>query len=149
MSVVIGINNSAKQAAALAKVNNTLANSDLIIPIGASQSFIGRFYLPINLAGGASGAQVQITVTGGGTTYLVGYEICNGNSATIVQADQIVASAAFSNALANATDHFFSGFITIVNGATAGNITVQFAQLVTDAAAATLLAGAWISGTLI
>lgn len=145
----IGVSISAKQAAALAKTNNTLANSDLIIPIAASQSFIGRFFCPITLAGTASGAQIQITVPAGGVTYIVGYEIVNGNSATVAAADVITASAAISNALANATDHYMKGEISIVNGTTAGNITLQFAQLVTDAGAATLLAGAFITGTLL
>lgn len=145
----LGIPQSAKQAAALAKTNNTLANTDLIIQIGASQSFIGKAFLPFTLAGAASGAQVQVTVPAGGVAYLLGYEIINGNSATVVAADIITASAAFSNALANATDHYISFDLTVVNGTTAGNITVQFAQLVTDAAAATLLAGAFITGTLL
>lgn len=145
----LGITLSAKQAAGLPKTNNTLANSDLIIPIGVSQSFIGRAFLPINCAGTASGAQIQVTVPAGGTAYLVGYKIINGNSATVVAADIITASAAISNALANATDHYIEFEITVINGATAGNITVQFAQLVTDAAAATLLSGAFITGTLL
>lgn len=145
----IGIPNSVKQLAPLVKVNNTLANTELIIPIGASQSFIGRAFLAFTLAGAASGAQVQVTVPAAGTAYLLGYEIINGNSATVAAADIILASAAFSNALANATDHYIAFNLTVVNGTTAGNITVQFAQLVTDAAAATLLAGSFITGTLI
>jgi hypothetical protein len=145
----LGIPQSAKQLLALPKTTDVLVNTDLIIPIAASQSFIGKAFLPITLAGAASGAKVQVTVPAGGTAYLLGYEIINGNSATVAAADVILASAAFSNALANATDHFIKFDLTVVNGATAGNITVQFAQLTTDAAAATLLAGAFITGTLL
>lgn len=144
----IGVFNIARQAAALAKTNNTLADTDLSIPIAANQSFAGTGFLPITLAGAASGAQVQVTVPAGGTTYILGYTIVNGSSATVAAADVIVASAAFSNALANAADHYISFYISVVNGATAGNILVRFAQLVTDAAAATLLAGAWFQGQI-
>lgn len=143
----IGVFNIIRQTTALAKTNNTLANTELILPIAASQSFSGEAFLAFTLAGAASGAQVQVTVPAGGTTYILGYNITNGNSATVVQSDVIVASAAFSNALANATDHYISFYLSVVNGATAGNITVQFAQLVTDAAAATLLVGSWFKGT--
>jgi len=145
----IGNYNCAKQAAAFPKVTDVLANTDLVIAIAANQSFIGKAFLPFTLAGAASGAKVQVTVPAGGVTYLLGYNITNGNSATVVQSDIIAASAAFSNALANATDHFITFDLSITNGATAGNITVQFAQLVTDAAAATLLAGAWFEGRLL
>jgi len=146
----VGINNSATQAANLPITSSVaLVNTDLIIPIGASQKFIGRALLGVTLAGAASGAKVQVTVPAGGTAYMLAYEIINGNSGTVVQANIITASAAFSNALANATNHYISFLISIVNGTTAGNITVQFAQLVSDAAAATLLANSWISGTLL
>lgn len=144
----IGVYNIARQAAALAKTNNTLADTDLSIPIAANQSFSGRAFLPITLAGAASGAQVQVTVPAGGVTYILGYTIVNGASAAVAASDIIVASAAFSNALANADNHFISFYISVVNGTTAGNILVRFAQLVTDAAAATLLAGAFFDGTL-
>lgn len=142
----IGVFNQVRQAAAFAKTNNTLANTELILPIAAGQSFSGDAFLPFTLAGAASGAAVQVTVPAAGTSYILGYNITNGSSATVVQSDVITASAAFSNALANAADHYISLQISIVNGANAGNITIQFAQLVTDAAAATLLAGAWFKG---
>lgn len=145
----IGVFNIVRQTAALAKTNDVLADTELIIPIGANQSFSGEAFLPFTLAGAASGAKVQVTVPAAGVSYQLGYNIINGNSATVVQSDIIVASAAFSNALANAADHFISFQISVLNGATAGNITIQFAQLVTDAAAATLLAGAWLKGSLL
>ncbi len=149
MAPFLGVPRSAKQAADLSLDSDVLTNTDLIIPIAANQSFIGKAFLPITLLGAVSGAKVQVLVPAAGVSYLLGYEIINGNSATVVAADILLASAAFSNALGNVTDHYISFDLTVVNGATAGNITVQFAQLVTDADAAVLLAGAFITGILI
>lgn len=147
MSIFIGISEIARQTAALPKVNNTLVATDLTIPIAANQRMTGTFFCPLSVAGAASGAQFQLVVPAGGTLYQLQYQILNGVTPAVAVTDIFLASAAFSNALANIGDHCASGIFSIANGATAGSITMQFAQLVTDAAAATLLAGAFMQVT--
>lgn len=142
MSRRIGIPFTMLQDAVLSKTNDTLANTDLTIPIAAAQRVHFTAMLPVTLAGAASGAKFMVDAPAAPTIYQVAFQIINGSSATVAAADIILAEAAFSNALANAATHYctIEGFIH--NGATAGNITIQFAQLVTDAGAADLLAGA-------
>ncbi len=147
MSTKIGIPNVQQQAANLPITSSvTLVNTDLIVPIAINQSYKGRAVMPITLAGAASGAKWQVTVPAGGSVYQVGFQIYNGSTNALATAGILLASAAFSNALANAANHLCIVDIFVINGATAGNITIQFAQLVSDAGAATLLAGSTIDG---
>lgn len=148
MSIFIGQQQTAFQVANLAvTASAVLVNTDLSIPIAANQRMIGTIFCPITLAGAASGAKWQIVVPAGGTLYRVAFEIYNGSTNVLATADVIVASAAFSNALANAADHYMKASFEISNGATAGSVTLQFAQLVADAAAAAVLAGSWMQVT--
>ncbi len=143
MSIFLGQPVLARQDTILTvNSSTTLVNTQLSIPIAASQRMQGLCRVPITLAGAASGAKWQLTVPAGGTVYQVEYTITNGNSATVVQSNVLLASAAFSNALANITNHYMFCTFYIANGATAGSVTLQFAQLVSDAAAASVLAGA-------
>lgn len=143
MATIIGFTNTARQAAALAKTNDTLVNTDLVIPIAVNQRMNGSFFAAFTLAGAASGAKFQLTVPAGGTIYQLGFQI-NDPATPAIITDVLLASAAFSDALAAADDYWVTGTFSITNGATAGNVALQFAQLVTDAGAATLLAGAWM-----
>lgn len=149
MSRFIGQRQIAFQVAALpVTASVAFVNTDLSIPIGASQRMVGSIFCPITLAGAASGAKWQITVPAAGTLYRVAFEIYNGSTNVLATADVIVAAAAFSNALANAADHYMKASFEITNGVTAGDVTLQFAQLVADAGAATVLAGAYMEATL-
>lgn len=143
MSLHFGQPAIALQTTAFAATNdNVLSDSELTVPIGTNQRMRGSIMCPVTLAGAASGAQWQITAPAGGSVYQVQYVIINGATNAVAQADIIIASAAFSNALANAATHVMMAEFEIHNGNTAGNVTLQFAQLVANAAAATMLAGA-------
>jgi hypothetical protein len=143
MSTFLGQPVGAKQDAILTVTGSTtLVNSGLSIPIAANQSIQGYARVPISVAGAASGAKFQLVVPAGGTIYQVEYIIVNGSTQAVAIADNLVASAAFSNALANIADHYMFMTFNIANGVTAGSVTLQFAQLVSDAAAANLLKGA-------
>lgn len=142
MSVKTGIRFVCVQDADLAKTNDTLANTDLTFSIAAGEKVKGRAILPVTLAGTASGAKFLVDAPAAPAVYQVEYKIINGNSGAVATTDIILAEAAFSNALANATTHFAEVDFYIENGTTEGDVTIQFAQLVTDASAATLLEGA-------
>ncbi len=145
MSQYLGIPLGAQATADQAiTASTTLANSALILPIAASQSMSGRIFAPFTLAGTASGAKFQITVPANGVVYQLGYELIDGNGKSVAQADLLTASASFSNALAHAANYALVAWFRITNGTTAGNVTLQLAQLVSDAGAITLLKGAWM-----
>jgi hypothetical protein len=120
----------------------TLQNTALSIPIAANQKMAGFCRVPIAVAGAASGAKFQLTVPAAGVTYQVEYQIINGSTQAVAIADNILTSGPFSNALANIADHYMFCTFYIANGATLGSVTLQFAQLVADAANTTLYAGA-------
>ena len=147
MSLILGQSVVTYQQAVTSKVNNTLANTNLTIPIAANQTMVGQIFAPTTVTGAASGAQYQLIVPAGGVLYQLQYSIVNATTPAIAIIDVITASAAFNNALANINTHCMTAEFTIVNGATAGNVVLQFAQLVTDAAAATLDVGAWMRVT--
>jgi hypothetical protein len=147
MSTVIGIPFAFRQTAALPITSSTvLVATSLVVPIAIGQTIYCRATLPMTLAGAASGAKFQVVTPAAPTTYQVQYKIFNGSTNVLATAGILLATAAFSNALANAANHFAEVDIFVTNGATAGSVTIQFAQLVSDASAATLLAGAMIKG---
>jgi hypothetical protein len=145
MATLIGFRVMNIQASNLAKTNSTLADTDLVLPIAAGESMSGFFYAAFSLAGAASGAKFQLTVPAGGTLFQLSHKIFDPSTPAVIF-DIDTSSAPFSNALANINDYFVEGSFVVRNGVTAGNITLQFAQLVTDAAAATFLAGAYMVG---
>lgn len=127
--------------------STVLANTALILPVAANQKVAGTIFAPFTLGGTASGAKFELIVPAAGVVYQLGYELIDGNGKSVAQADLLTAAASFSNALAHAANYALVAWFRITNGATAGNITLQMAQLVSDAAEITLLKGAWIDGT--
>ena len=143
MSIFVGTPIFAYQVDDLAKTaDTTLEDTDLVIPIAANERMHGYVRALVTLAGTASGAKFQLTVPAGGIVFENQYIITNGGTGAVAAADTQLASAAFSNALANADTHALLMHFEIENGATAGNVALQFAQLVSDAGAATFLLGA-------
>lgn len=148
MSLILGNSVTAYQQAVTSVAGSAvLVNTNLTIPIAVNQKMIGRLFLPTNLVGAASGAKYQLTAPAGGALYQVQYTIINGSTNAVATTGILTAQGPFSNALANIAEHCATVNFTIVNGATAGNVVLQFAQLVADAAAAVLDIGAWMSVT--
>lgn len=117
--------------------------------LGAGKSAKVRGWAPFSLAGTASGAKFQVTPSQVPTTYLLSWKLFSGASTGSLAAfaDQ-TASAAFSNALASAANHLLE-FECYVVANLACSVSLQFAQLVSDAAAITMLAGSSMELTLI
>jgi hypothetical protein len=114
----------------------------LQFPLAINQRVKFRAWLPCAVAGAASGLKFQATVPAGGAAYAVSAVIMNGVTNALALAAVIVAQAAVSNALANIGNHLCILEGEVINGATAGNLSIQFAQLVADAANATIIRGA-------
>lgn len=146
-----GIQNFYSVAAAFAKVNNTLANvPELVAAIGAGQRAHVRLYLPITLAGTAGGAAFFLTIPAAPASFVQTNILIDLTTATPVffAGSTVTTSAAFGATLNVAGNHVALIETTFVNGATAGNIQLQFAQNVTNASASTLLIGAYMAVTL-
>lgn len=150
---MIGIR-SIYRLAANQSVNNAGTGTTLVDITGLQFSMAAnkrvkfRAWLPCAVAGAASGLKFQVTGPAGLTSYTVSAYIGNGVTNANGLLSVITAQAAVSNALANIGNHIcmLEGEMTL--GATAGNLSIQFAQLVADAANATILAGATLEVVL-
>lgn len=119
----------------------------LLSPIAANQTQRLRWWVPFSV-GATGGVRAVITVPAGGTIFLSTIALYNTVAPAIVTATQ-AASAAFTNALANAGTHWIEVNATIVNGATAGNVDLEFAQNTSDALALTILRGATLEALIL
>lgn len=119
--------------------NVTLATVGLITAIAANATKHIRAWIPITV-GATGGVRAQVVVPAGGTAFNATVKLFNTVAPSLTTAAQ-TASAAFTNALANAGTHWLEIEATIVNGATAGNIDVQLAQNTSDVLTLTVLRG--------
>lgn len=119
--------------------NVVLATIGLTSPIAAGQTQKVRFWVPFTV-GATGGIRAQLAVPAGGAIFNTTIKLFNTVAASLTLAAQ-AASAAFTNALANAGTHWLEVEATIVNGATAGNVDLQMAQNTTDVLTLTVLRG--------
>lgn len=137
---MIGIRNFFKVAADVVVTNSVaLVTTGLTSPIAANQTQKIRAWIPLTV-GATGGVRAQIVVPAGGTLFNATIKLFNTVAPSITTAAQ-AASAAFTNALANAGTHWLEIEATIINGATAGNIDIQMAQNTADALSLTVLKG--------
>lgn len=140
---MLGIRNVYQLAANLAvAASAALVTAGLKSPIAAGQTQKLRYWLPFSV-GAAGGIRAQVVVPAGGTAFVATFHLVNTVAPSMTGAAQ-VASAAFTNALANAGNHFLIIEVIVVNGATAGDVDLQVAQNTSDATAMTLLRGATV-----
>lgn len=140
MSLRPGIRNFADVAANVLFTSNvTLATVGLLSPIAAGERQKIRCWIPFTV-GATGGVRAQIVVPAGGAIFEATIKLYNTVAPSLTTAIQN-ASAAFTNALANAGSHWLEIEAVIINGATAGNIDVQMAQNTSDVLTLTVLRG--------
>lgn len=112
----------------------------LTSPIAANQRQKIRAWIPITV-GATGGVRCIVVVPAGGTIFEATIKLFNTVAPSLTTAEQ-QASAAFTNALANAGDHWLEIEATIINGATAGSVDIQAAQNTSDPLSLTIKRGA-------
>jgi len=117
-----------------------LVTAGISSPIAANQRQFLRYHLPISV-GATGGVRIQLVVPAGGVAFIASIRLNNTVAPAVVVAEQI-ASAVFTNALANAGEHYIIVDAVVVNGITAGNVDMQIAQNTADALTLTLRRGA-------
>lgn len=138
--MAIGIRTAFQISANIAVTNSaTLVTTGLTSPIAAGQTQHLRWWVPFSV-GATGGVRAQVVVPAGGTIFIASITLQNTVAPSTTIATQ-AASAAFTNALANAGTHWIEIKATIVNGATAGNVDLQMAQNTADALTLTILRG--------
>lgn len=110
--------------------------------IAAGQTMAIRAWIPFSV-GATGGIRLQVVVPAGGTLFNISITLHNTVAPAITDAMQ-VASAAFTNALANAGNHWVEVEGEIVNGVTAGTVDIQIAQNTVDVLSLTVLRGAHV-----
>lgn len=115
-----------------------LVTTGLKIKIAANQKVKCRWWVKFTV-GATGGVRAQIVLPAGATlsSSIILYNTVAPSITTAVQA----ASAAFTNALANAGTHWIEIEAEVQNGATAGEIDLQMAQNTSDVLSLTILAG--------
>jgi hypothetical protein len=138
----VGIRSYVRQAANQAvTASTTVVSSDLTVPVAVGQKYHIRYFLPFTLGGTAPGIKFQVTAPATPTTYLSACVVFS-NAGAVSLESVITSQAAQGVTLATAGNHH--ALIEFDYSATvAGNIVLQFAQNVSDAAATTLLKGAY------
>lgn len=115
-----------------------LVSTGLTSPIAAGQTQKFRAWIPITV-GATGGVRLQVVVPAAGTLFLTTIKLFDTITPALTTAIQ-TASAAFTNALAQAGNHWLEVEGTIVNGVNAGNVDIQMACN-TAANQLTILAG--------
>jgi len=116
-----------------------LVTVGLLSAIAAGQTQKIRAWVPFSV-GATGGLRLQLVVPAGGAIFNATIKLFNTVAPSLTTAAQ-AASAAFTNAAANAGTHWVEVEATIVNGATAGSVDLQFAQNTSDALSLTVLRG--------
>lgn len=123
-----------------------LVTTGLTAAIAAGQRMHIRAWIPVTV-GATGGVRAQIVVPAAGTLFEATFTLQNTVAPGTVLAEQ-QASAAFTNALANAGDHWLEIEATIINGSTAGNVDIQMAQNTSDALSLTIKRGGVMEVTI-
>lgn len=142
-----GISNVFRLAASQA-VSSSVAlvtATGMTIPIAANQELHARIKVYFSV-GASGGCRFQVTVPAGVVSFNNAITLQNTVAPATVTAVQI-ASAAFTNALANAGNHFLEMEVHVVNGVNAGSVSLQFAQNTSDATPINLFRGSWMETT--
>lgn len=116
-----------------------LASVGLVSPIAANAMQHLTFWIPFTV-GATGGLRAQVVVPAGGAIFLATFYLRDTVTPGTITALQ-TASAAFTNALAVAGTHWLEIKVTVVNGATAGNVDLQMAQNTADANTLTIKRG--------
>lgn len=137
---MLGIRNFFTVAADIVVTSSAaLVTTGLTSPIAANQTQKVRAWIPFSV-GATGGLRLQIVVPAGGVLFEATIRLQDTVTPAVVVAEQ-QASAAFTNALAVAGDHWLEVEATIINGATAGNVDIQMAQNTSDVLSLTVKRG--------
>ncbi len=119
----------------------TLVPTTLTQAVAPKSQWYFKFWIPFSV-GATGGVKFQVVTPAAPSIYLLSWKLYQpGAPGTLLDTAVQAASASFANAAAGALNDFMEAELHFVNGTTAGNVTLQFAQNSSVAAALTLLQG--------
>jgi hypothetical protein len=128
-------------------VQGATSANQLSCAIAANQTMIFDAYLPLTIGAAAGGWRAQVTVPAAGTAFSATFEVIDETTNAYIAVIKQVASAVV-NGVGIAADGCIRIRGTVVNGATAGNVQIVFAQSASNGAASTIDRGAWLQTTI-
>jgi len=133
----------ARQAADQSVTSSTtlVDSDDLKIAVAAGKKYYYRLFAPFALAGVVSGYKFQLNLPSGIAHIIQDDQVLNGITSTVVLVRVDVTVTIISGALASSGDHVLLIEGSFENGATAGNVVLQFAQNTSDGSAITIKKG--------
>lgn len=146
----IGATTGAIKAADLSRTNNTVSDdNELSIPMGANETYTIYGMLKSSSTSATPDIRIAFTVPAGGAIDIAyranGGTLTNLNTGNIRDSGAITAIIPIGANIANSIMVMGS----VVNGSTAGFLTLQWGQNTTNATATTLTAGSFIAATRI
>jgi hypothetical protein len=148
---IVGIKVAAKINAAVVITSNAILASagtffGLLAPeIAVGQTIHATWWVPFSV-GATGGVRAQLVTPAAVALFNCSITLHNTVAPSITDAMQ-VASVAFTNALANAGNHWLEVQAEVVNGVNAGTLDLQIAQNTVDVLSLTVLRGAWCDVT--
>lgn len=143
MNTIPGLRTQAQIVADIPIASSAALQSvGLVSPIGANQVQHLTYWIPFSV-GATGGIRAQVVVPAGGAIFLATFYLRDTVTPGTITALQ-TASAAFTNALAVAGTHWLEIKVTVVNGATAGNVDLQMAQNTSDVLTMTVKRGGFL-----
>ena len=138
----IGIRSAFNTSANVAIATNIVpATVGLTSPIAAGQTQKFRAWIPFSV-GATGGIRALLVVPAAGVLFITSYRLNNTVAPSATIAEQVASGTAFTNAAANAGNHWLEIEGVVVNGANKGTIDIQLAQNTSDALTLTTLRGA-------
>lgn len=148
MNTIPALRTAAQITAAIAITSSAALQSvGLVSPIGANQVQLLKYWIPFTV-GATGGIRAQLVVPAGGTVFQATFKLFNNVAPSLTTSMQS-ASAAFTNAVANAGDSWLEIEAYILNGNTAGNVDLQMAQNTSDVLTLTIKRGGFLEVTKI
>jgi hypothetical protein len=123
-----------------------LITTGLSSPIAVNERQHLKWWIPVTV-GATGGLRLQIVVPAGGIIFNATIKLINTVAPSITTAAQ-AASAAFTNAAANAGTHWLEVEADIQNGVNAGTVDLQMAQNTVDVLSLTILKGGSLEATI-
>jgi hypothetical protein len=145
MSNLIGTRSSLIVPAGVTTISNTvLANvTNMVQAVAKNSQWSFRFLIPFSV-GATGGIKFQVLAPAAPTLFLLTWRLFQfGTPGTLLDTAVQTSSTAFSNAAAGAGTNYMEAFLQLINGSTAGNVALQFAQNSSVAATLTILQGGW------
>jgi hypothetical protein len=150
---MLGIVNNYRVGSNIVKTSNTtLITLGLSVAIAASQKLHLRYWVPFTEGAGTAGIKFLLALSQTASAFALSFLIWNLHAAPGAIDElglQTSSGSNFTGTGANSGNYLALIEADILNSTVAGTVDLQFAQQVSDAGATTVLAGSYLTTTIL